>query len=267
MTGMPPEEFENYLPQFSAAYHKLYPIQDAGSDPSSQQPDGPSVPAALAQMEDKLLFIWLAYRMKMPPAALAQQFGLGASQVYGCIGQLLPVLDLALYNLSIAGLPPNCVRFLQLLNANEVEYLVVGGRAVAFHGYRRPILDLDIFVATHPQNAMRLVRVLQAFGDCPDPRVLECFQAPERVIRIGQSPFTLERYGADDRMIELGLHPTQVEVLTSISAVTFEECYPARVAGIMDGVPVQVIGLAHFKVNKLASIRTKDADDLAHLSE
>jgi len=177
------------------------------------------------------------------------------------------VLDLALDNLTTASLPPNCIQFLELLNTHKVEYLVVGGRAVAFHGYRRPVLDLDIFVATHPQNAARMVMVLQAFGDCPDTRILECFQAPERVIRIRQSPFSLERYAADDRMIELGLPPTQVEVLTSISAVTFEECYPARVAGSIDGVPVPFIGLAHFIVNKRASIRAKDADDLAHLSE
>jgi hypothetical protein len=55
-------------------------------------------------------------------------------------------------------------------------------------------------------------------------------------------------------------------MITSISAVTFEECYLERVAGVIDSVPVQIIGLHQLKANKQASIRPKDADDLAHLS-
>ncbi len=66
-------------------------------------------------------------------------------------------------------------------------------------------------------------------------------------------------------MIQMGTPPKQLEILTAISAVTFTECYPARVTGIIHDVPVPILGLSQLKRNKQASIRQKDADDLAHL--
>jgi hypothetical protein len=197
--------------------------------------------------------------------ALALQFGLSPSQVNYWIDRLLPVWQLTLSHLTKTNLQPNCIQFLQLLNSYQVEYLVVGGHAVAFHGYLRPILDLDIFIATHPLNAHKLVQVLQAVGPGVVSQTVDYFQMEERVIRIGQPPFSVERFAPDDRFIHLGLPPTQLEIITSISAVTFEMCYPERVAGVIDNVPVQIIGLPQLKINKQAGIRAKDADDLAHL--
>jgi hypothetical protein len=266
ITGVPPEEFERYLPQFSAAYDKLYPQEKAVDGQPRQQRTSSSGQCALGQMEDKLLFIWMYHKVQWLPPALGVQFGLSQSQVNNWIDRLLPVFQLALANLTIISLSPNCVQFLQLLNSCQVEYLVIGGHAVAFHGYQRPILDLDIFIATHPLNAHKLVQVLQTFGPGVAPQTAEYFQLKERVIRIGQPPFTVEQFAPDDRFIQLGNPPTQLEIMTSISAVTFEECYLERVAGVIDNVPVQIIGLPQLKINKQASIRAKDADDLAHLS-
>lgn len=53
--------------------------------------------------------------------------------------------------------------FLALLNSASVEYLIVGGYAVASHGYPRPTGDLDIWVAVHPDTAARLAKVCHAF--------------------------------------------------------------------------------------------------------
>jgi hypothetical protein len=127
-------------------------------------------------------------------------------------------------------------------------------------------LDLDVFIATHPRNAQKLVQALQDFGHGVAPQIGSYLQMEQRVIRVGQPPFTVERFAPDDRFIQLGVLPTQLEMMTSISAVTFEECYPERVAGVIGNVPVQIIGLRQLKANKQASIRPKDADDLAHLS-
>ena len=173
--------------------------------------------------------------------------------------------QLALTNLTKIGLQPNDIQFLRLLNTYQVEYLVVGGHAVAFYGYKRPILDLDIFIATYRLNAQKLVQVLQTFGHAVASQTVEYFQLKERVIRIGQPPFTVERFAPSDRFIQLGLSPTQFEIMTSISGATFEECYPERVAGVIDNVEVQIIGLSQLKANKQAGIRPKDADDFAHL--
>lgn len=194
-------------------------------------------------------------------------FGLSSVQTNDWINHLLQVLQLTFHHLTNANPSANCIQFLQLLNSYQVEYLIVGGHAVAFHGYRRPILDLDIFIDTHPVNAQRLVQVLHAFGHAVAAQAAEIFQMPERVIQLGQPPFTIERFTPEKRIIQIGTTPKQLEILTAISTVTFAECYQERVSGVINDVPVPMIGLAHLKRNKQASIRLKDADDLAHLDE
>lgn len=267
ITGVPVEDFDKFLPQFIDAYGELHPPEKTIEGQASQRQPSSDVRDALACIEDKLLFIWLHQKAQTTRAMLGLQFGLSQSQVNDWIDRLLPVFQLTLHKLTIANLQPNCIQFLQLLNAYQVEYLLIGGRAVAFHGYRRPILDLDIFIATHLPNAQKMMLVLQAFGQRVAPQAVEFFQMKERVIRLGQPPFTVERFAPDARFIQLGTLPIQLEIITSISAVTFDECYAGRVAGVIDDVPVQVIGLVHLMVNKQASIRPKDADDFAHLSE
>ena len=56
--------------------------------------------------------------------------------------------------------PRDFKEFLKLLNANHVEYLLIGGYAVAYHGYMRSTADMDIWVAVNPRNAERVVAVL-----------------------------------------------------------------------------------------------------------
>lgn len=66
-------------------------------------------------------------------------------------------------------LPPDLSEFLQLRNAHQVEYLLIGGYAVGYHGYPRATGDMDIWVAIHPQNAERVVAVIKEFGfDAPE---------------------------------------------------------------------------------------------------
>jgi hypothetical protein len=68
-----------------------------------------------------------------------------------------------------------------------------------------------------------------------------------------------------ENIVRLGVPPIRIEILTVISGVNFAECYAARVTAIMDGVTVNLIGLPHLKINKQASGRHKDLDDLEHL--
>lgn len=144
-------------------------------------------------------------------------------------------------------LPPDFKEFLRLLEGNEVEYLLIGGYAVGFHGYPRATVDMDIWVATTPDNAPRVVTVLKEFG----------FDVPEL------SP---ELFLTEDQVIRMGMPPVRLEILTSISGVTFEECYAERVVGELDGVPVNLISLRHLKLNKRASGRNKDLNDLENLA-
>jgi len=63
----------------------------------------------------------------------------------------------------------------------------------------------------------------------------------------------------------MGVPPIRIEVLTAISGVNFEESYQDRVSATLDGVDVSLIGLNQLKINKKASGRHKDLDDLEHL--
>lgn len=143
-------------------------------------------------------------------------------------------------------LPRDFKEFLRLLNAHKVEYLLIGGYAVSYHGYPRATADMDIWIAVHPANADRVVAALKKFGfDLPD-------LSPELFLRPWQ-------------IIRLGVPPVRIEIATTISGVDFAECYTDRVADTLDGVPANLISLDQLKRNKKASGRHQDLADLEHL--
>jgi predicted nucleotidyltransferase len=148
--------------------------------------------------------------------------------------------------MATVNLPPDFKEFLKLLNDHHVEYLLVGGYAVAYHGYPRATADIDVWVATHPDNARKIVAALQAFG----------FDLPELTPKLFQSPGQITR---------LGRPPVRIEIATSISGVEFPECYKARVVDNLDGVSVNVLALRDLKLNKKAAGRHKDLEDLENL--
>ncbi|MDP6582386.1 MAG: hypothetical protein QF681_17165 [Vicinamibacterales bacterium] len=127
-------------------------------------------------------------------------------------------------------LPPDFSAFLRLLNAHEVRYLVVGGYAVAVHGYPRATGDIDIWVPMDTVVADRIVEALLEFGFDVASLSPELFQRPDQIVR-------------------LGVPPMRIELLTTISGVDFEACYPRAVDSTLGGVPVRVLGLADLKVN------------------
>jgi len=143
-------------------------------------------------------------------------------------------------------LAPDFKEFLKLLNVHGVEYLLIGGYAVGYYGYPRATHDMDIWIAIHPDNAKRIVAALKEFGfDTPD-------LSPQLFLK-------------DKSIIRMGVPPMKIEIVTTISGVTFEECYSYRVNDAIDGAEVCLIGLNHLKINKKASGRHKDLDDLEHL--
>ena len=145
-------------------------------------------------------------------------------------------------------LPADLREFLKLLNVVRVEYLLIGGYAVGYYGYPRATADMDIWVGMSDQNARKLVRVLKDFGfDVPHLKP-EVFLARDRVVRFGEPPL-------------------RIEVLTTISGVTFDACFAGRSRVKLDGLRVNLISLDDLKKNKAASGRAKDLDDLQALEE
>ena len=143
-------------------------------------------------------------------------------------------------------IPPDFREFIQLLNDHSIKYLVVGGYAVAFHGYPRATGDLDIYVELSRSNASGLVRVFQHFGFSPGQFTPEFFMDEGQVVRIGRSPLKLE-------------------ILNEISGVEFQSCYAHRISEKIDGLKVNFIGLQDLLLNKRSTGRHKDAADVENL--
>lgn len=143
-------------------------------------------------------------------------------------------------------LPSDFKEFLKLLNAHKVEYLLIGGYAVGYHGYPRATVDMDIWIAMNPANSQKIVTVLKEFG----------FDLPELSPELFQKEWQITR---------LGVPPVMIELATTLSGVNFNECYAERVVDILDGVKVNLISLKHLKINKKASGRHQDLADIENL--
>jgi hypothetical protein len=145
-------------------------------------------------------------------------------------------------------LPQDFKDFLQLLNANRVEYLLVGGYAVGYHGYPRATGDMDIWVAATRDNEARLAQALIAFGFSPETIARE---------------FSL----SENKLIRMGVPPMRIDLLTSATGVSFFDCSARKLIQLLDGVEVRIISLADLRANKRATGRLKDLNDLENLPQ
>ena len=136
--------------------------------------------------------------------------------------------------------------FAELLVSNRVEYLIVGGYALAAYGHPRYTGDLDFWVGTDVANAQRVMRALEAFGF--------------GTLGIGLSDLT-----GKNSVIQLGYPPRRIDLLTSIDGVEFAPCYERRMVVPVDGLNLNFIALEDFKTNKRATGRHKDLADLEEL--
>ncbi|MCZ2123039.1 MAG: hypothetical protein LC108_12315 [Anaerolineales bacterium] len=143
-------------------------------------------------------------------------------------------------------LPPDFKEFLKLLKEHDVQYLLIGGYAVSYHGYARTTEDMDIWIAVHSDNAQKIYSALISFG-FNDPNLRpEVFLEKPKILR-------------------MGFPPIRLEITTSIDGVDFDECYQSRIVDKIDGVEVNLIDLQNLKKNKKASGRAKDLDDIEKL--
>lgn len=145
-----------------------------------------------------------------------------------------------------AEFPADFVDFIHALNTSKVEYLLVGGYAVGMYGFVRATTDIDFFYKRTPKNVSRLIAALQAFG------------APDNVI-------DAKHLEAADKVTMFGAPPTRIDLVSSISGVDFETARLDAVHVDVAGNTLPVIGLASLRMNKEASRRKKDRDDLKML--
>jgi hypothetical protein len=145
-----------------------------------------------------------------------------------------------------AMLNPDFKEFIQSLNDNQVRYLVIGGYAVAAHGYPRYTKDIDIWIEMAPENATRIVKALQQFG-------------------FGSLGLKEQDFLEVDTIIQLGYPPRRIDILTTLPGVDFNACFATRVIIEIDGLPVNFIDLENLKKNKRATGRAQDLADVENL--
>jgi hypothetical protein len=133
--------------------------------------------------------------------------------------------------------------FIELLNSTQVEYMLVGGYALATYGHPRYTGDMDVWVKPEPKNIERLLLVLSAFGFASVGLKEADFMQPEAVV-------------------QLGYPPARIDLLTAIDGVTFDACYRRREMIEIEDVTIPVIHIQDFRTNKLAVGRHKDLADL-----
>ena len=137
---------------------------------------------------------------------------------------------------------------LELFNAHSVEYLIVGGYALAFHGAPRFTGDIDLFVKADAENAKRILSALAEFG----------FGSLE----LSETDFT-----SGENVIQLGVPPVRVDIMTSLTGVGWQKAEAGKVSGNYGDTRVYFIGKNDFISNKRALGRRRDLADLEALEE
>jgi len=131
-------------------------------------------------------------------------------------------------------------------NARGVEYVVVGGYALAFYGAPRYTGDIDLLVNRDPANAQRIVAALADFGFASLELTTEDFQNP-------------------DQIIQLGVPPVRIDLVTSIDGVSWLQAWNGKVKGSYGETPVWFTSREDLIANKNASGRPQDLADLQAL--
>ncbi|MDQ7781210.1 MAG: hypothetical protein RDV41_16065 [Planctomycetota bacterium] len=143
---------------------------------------------------------------------------------------------------------PDFRELLALFNKHNVEYMIVGGYALAFHGAPRYTGDLDIYIRPDSLNARRIMAAMEEFG-------------------FGSVGLTSADFEKPDNIIQLGVPPVRVDIITSLTGVSWESASEKRVTGQYSDVKVYYIAREQFIRNKQSMGRQKDLADIEALGE
>jgi len=135
---------------------------------------------------------------------------------------------------------------LQLLVKHRVDFAICGGHAVAFHGYVRMTMDVDVLVRPTAANARRVKRALDEFG-------------------FGGAGIPESAFRQPGSIVSLGVQPNQVDLLTSISSQRTAEVLSHVVPGSLGGLRVPFVSLADLLRAKREASRPKDILDVTEL--
>ena len=138
--------------------------------------------------------------------------------------------------------------FFALFNAHKVEYVIVGGYALAFHGAPRYTGDIDVLVLADKANSLRILAALSDFG-------------------FSGLDLSVDDFSDPDRVLQLGMPPVRIDILTSLTGITWQEASTGTLDLDYGGVPVKVVGRRALLTNKRATGRAQDLADIEALED
>jgi hypothetical protein len=139
----------------------------------------------------------------------------------------------------------------QGLNSHQVKYMLVGGMALAMHGYIRA-QDLNLWVRVDADNKTKLIAALSENGVAGAEYLINV------PLLFGWSSVTVGKRGFT---LDMG------QALKAFDAVDFDACYERAVDATFDEVPFKVIHPNDLITEKLATGRPKDLGDVDELTK
>ena len=138
----------------------------------------------------------------------------------------------------------------RLLDARQVAYALVGGYAIAAHGFNRFSEDIDILVDPSAENSRRWI---VALSELPDHATRALLGEPDV-------------FAGDKRYAVRINDEYTIDVMPSIAGHTWEEMRPFIQSLDLDGIPLKVLNLEGLLLTKQGA-RPKDQLDAAVLRQ
>lgn len=142
------------------------------------------------------------------------------------------------------------IELLKRLQEFKVEYILIGGYAVNYHGFSRPTGDLDLWINGTDENKLKILQVLDLYKFLP-----------ESINHIRNLDFS------KPNVFSFGEVPIRVDFLTKISGITFEDANKQKVIGELNGLQIPVLHFNHLILSKISNERLKDKMDVEELQK
>lgn len=140
------------------------------------------------------------------------------------------------------------IDFLKIFNLYKIDYILIGGYAVIYHGYNRTTGDLDVWVNPTSENYRKMLHAFRAFGLSPLNMTEDLFLNSTK-----------------NDVFTFGRPPVCIDILTQVKGLEFETTFKNASVVNFDGLDVNMIDLRDLKKAKTAAGRSKDLDDLEHI--
>jgi hypothetical protein len=138
--------------------------------------------------------------------------------------------------------------FIELLNKNKVQYLIIGGFAFSFYAEPRFTKDIDILIGQTKENTKKLINCIKDFG-------------------FSDLDLTEKDFLESNQVIQLGVAPLRIDILTSIKGMDFQELWNNRVIGNYGNIEVNFISKKDLIRSKKKSGRKQDLADIEKLEK